>query len=62
MNKRFFSKDNTLALKGLAILFMVFAHLFNSMELCGLCKPLLYIEREPLIHYINTLVNNHIIV
>ena len=51
MNERFFSKDNTLALKGLAILFMVFAHLFNSMELCGLCKPLLYIEREPLIHY-----------
>lgn len=46
-----FSKDNTFALKGIAILFMVFAHLFNSMELCGLCSPLLYIEDEPLIHY-----------
>ena len=46
-----FSKDNTLVLKGIAILFMVFAHLFNSMELCGLCSPLLYIEDEPLIHY-----------
>lgn len=46
-----FSKDNSFALKGIAILFMVFAHLFNSMELCGLCSPLLYIEDEPLIHY-----------
>lgn len=46
-----FSKDNTFALKGIAILFMVFAHLFNSMELCDLCSPLLYIEDEPLIHY-----------
>ena len=26
-----FSKDNTFALKGIAILFMVFAHLFNTL-------------------------------
>lgn len=46
-----FSKDNTLALKGVAILFMVFAHLFNNMSLCELCDPLLYINHEPLVHY-----------
>jgi len=51
MNEHFFSKDNTSALKGVAILFMVFAHLFNNMELCGFSHPLLYIEDEPLIHY-----------
>jgi peptidoglycan/LPS O-acetylase OafA/YrhL len=51
MNEHFFSKDNTSVLKGVAILFMVFAHLFNNMELCGFSHPLLYIEDEPLIHY-----------
>lgn len=38
-------------MKGIAILFMVFAHLFNNMSLCGLCKPLLYIGDEPIVHY-----------
>ena len=38
-------------MKGVAILFMFFAHLFNNMELCGFSHPLLYIEDEPLIHY-----------
>ena len=51
MNNRFFSKDNTSALKGVAILFMVFAHLFNNMGLCDLSNPLLYIKGEPVIHY-----------
>ena len=51
MNERSFSKDNTSALKGVAILFMMFAHLFNRIEFCDLCNPLLYIQGEPLIHY-----------
>ena len=51
MNERIFSKDNTSTLKGVAILFMVFAHLFNRMEFCNLSFPLLYIKDEPLIHY-----------
>ena len=51
MNDRFFSKDNTSALKGVAILFMVFAHLFNNMGLCDFSNPLLYIKGEPVIHY-----------
>ena len=51
MNERFFSKDNTSALKGVAILFMVFAHLFNRIEFCDLSNPLLYIQGEPLVHY-----------
>lgn len=51
MNERIFSKDNSSALKGIAILFMVFAHLFNRLEFCNLSFPLLYIKDEPLIHY-----------
>ena len=57
MNEHFFSKGNTSALKGVAILFMVFAHLFNNMELCGFSHPLLYIEDEPLIHYMTFAMN-----
>ena len=51
MNERIFSKDNSSALKGIAILFMIFAHLFNRLEFCNLSFPLLYIKGEPLIHY-----------
>lgn len=46
-----FSKNDTSVIKGVAILFMVFAHLFNNMYLCGLSQPLFFIEKEPLIHY-----------
>lgn len=48
MNERFFSKDSTSALKGVAILFMMFAHLFNRIDLS---HPFLYIKGEPLFHY-----------
>lgn len=51
MNERLFSKDNSSALKGVAILFMVFAHLFSRTEFCNLSNPLLYIKGEPVIHY-----------
>lgn len=51
MNEHLFSKDNTFALKGVAILFMVFAHLFNRLEFCDISSPVLYIKGEPLIHY-----------
>ena len=51
MNERLFSKDNSFALKGVAILFMVFAHLFSRAEFCNLSNPLLYIKGEPVIHY-----------
>ena len=48
--KTTFSKDDTLAVKGVAILFMIFAHLFNNLDLCNLCTPQLYICDEPLCH------------
>jgi len=51
MIERLFSKDNSSALKGVAILFMVFAHLFSRTEFCNLSNPLLYIKGEPVIHY-----------
>lgn len=46
-----FPLKETQMVKGVAILFMVFAHLFNNMHLCSLCHPLLYIAGEPVVHY-----------
>lgn len=45
-----FSKNDTLAIKGVAIIFMVFAHLFSNKELCGLCSPMIFIESDPLVY------------
>lgn len=47
---RNFTKEDTLRLKGVAILFMVFAHLFNNMELVSLSHPGLYLSGEPLVY------------
>lgn len=46
-----FPVSETQAVKGVAILFMLFAHLFNTLQLCNLCQPLVYIKGEPLVHY-----------
>lgn len=45
-----FSKIDTQCMKGVAILFMVFAHLFNNLHLCSLSTPLVYVGDEPLVH------------
>lgn len=44
-----FSKSDTLQIKGVVIMFMVFAHLFNNMHLCSLCSPQIYIGDTPLV-------------
>ena len=38
-----FSKADTMAVKGVAILFMLFAHLFNRLQLVDLSTPLAYV-------------------
>lgn len=38
-----------MAVKGVAILFMLFAHLFNNQQLIGLSTPLVYVGGPPLV-------------
>lgn len=44
-----FSKADTMAVKGVAILFMLFAHLFNRSQLIDLSTPLVYVGEQPLV-------------
>ena len=44
-----FSKADTMAVKGVAILFMLFAHLFNRLQLVDLSTPLAYVGEQPLV-------------
>ena len=44
------SKDETNILKGVAILMMLFLHLFDKMENVALTTPLLYLYDIPLVH------------
>jgi len=45
-----FSKGDTMAVKGVAILFMLFAHLFNRLQLVDLSTPLAYVGEQPLVY------------
>lgn len=47
-----FSKEQTAQLKGIAILFMIWLHLFNKMGNVNLCTNLLCIKGEPLAYLI----------
>ena len=51
-----FSKADTMAVKGVAILFMLFAHLFNNQQLIGLSTPLAYVGEQPLVYLLIFLV------
>lgn len=46
------TKQDSLLIKGLAILMMLFLHLFNSIENCNLASPLIMIGDVPLIFYL----------
>ena len=48
-----FSKADTMAVKGVAILFMLFAHLFNRSQLIDLSTPLVYVGEQPLFYFLN---------
>ena len=47
------SKENSTILKGIAILMMLFYHLFNRTDINELCTPLIMIGDTPLIHYLS---------
>ena len=46
------TKEETMRLKGVAILMMLFLHLFNTDERMGLCHPLVSLGDKPLVHLI----------
>lgn len=47
-----FSKETTLILKGIAILMMIFLHLFNRAEYYSLCESFIHIDGIPLVYFI----------
>lgn len=49
------TKDESKILKGIAILFMIGLHLYNTLDYENLYQPLLYIGDKPLIYYISFL-------
>lgn len=51
------TKEQTNILKGIAILMMLFLHLFNSANLTDVCEPLLFIGSTPLVHIISKACN-----
>lgn len=51
------SKDESLMLKGVAILLMVFLHLFNMSSNVSLCVNFIYIGDTPLVHVLSRAAN-----
>lgn len=47
------SKETSTILKGIAILMMLFYHLFNRTNINELCTPLIMIGDTPLVHYLS---------
>lgn len=47
------TKEQTTIIKGVAILMMLFLHLFNSANVADSCTPLIYIGQTPLVHIIS---------
>ena len=51
------SKDQSLRLKGIAILMMLFLHLFNRMSLVQQCECFLYVGETPLVNWLSRAAN-----
>lgn len=51
------SKTESLIIKGLAIILMVFLHLFNQMKNCEICINFIHINNLPLIHILTRAAN-----
>lgn len=47
------TKEQTTIIKGVAILMMLFLHLFNNPNVGEYCTPLIYIGQQPLVHIIS---------
>lgn len=51
------TKSQSLRLKGIAILMMLFYHLFNRLSLLGQCDSILYINNVPFVHWLSKAAN-----
>lgn len=51
------SKEESTILKGIAILLMLFLHLFNKTTLPEMCHPMIYIGDTPLVHILTRATN-----
>lgn len=51
------TKDRSQLLKGIAILFMIFFHLFNRMRFVELCHPFVFLGDQPLVHVLTKSMN-----
>ena len=51
------SKEESTILKGVAILLMLFLHLFNKTNLSEICQPLLFVGDQPLVHILSRAAN-----
>lgn len=51
------TKNESLSIKGVAILMMLFYHLFDRMEYVALCDCLLYVGDQPLAHTLYKVTN-----
>ena len=51
------SKEESTILKGIAILLMLFLHLFNKATLPEMCHPMIYIGDTPLVHILTRATN-----
>lgn len=51
------TREQTTILKGVAILMMLFLHLFNGSNLSAVCEPLIFVGGTPLVHIINRACN-----
>ncbi len=49
----FMNKEQSVMLKGVAILMMLFLHLFNHPQIDAMCTPLLYIGSTPLVYFLS---------
>lgn len=47
------NKEQSVILKGVAILMMLFLHLFNHPQVDAMCTPLLYIGSTPLVYFLS---------
>lgn len=47
------TKDDSLMIKGLAILMMLFLHLFNRLDVFAVITPFVYLKDVPLVYYLS---------
>jgi len=58
MVKAMITKERSIELKGVAIVMMIFLHLFNQMGNVGLCECVFYVGDVPFVHWLTGAANS----